>query len=84
MKILLFQILSIALIRESTILSWNLKVGKNVKESITLLTFLFNKIISNAANRIVKIIIGIPIPINRFEIVFYLDDFSLSKNISNN
>lgn len=81
---LIFQILSIALIRESTILSWNLKVGKNVKESITLLTFLFNKIISNAANRIVKIIIGIPIPINRFEIVFYLDYFSLSKNISNN
>lgn len=84
MKMLIFQILSIALIRESTILSWNLKVGKNVKESITLLTFLFNKIISNAANRIVKIIIGIPIPINRFEIVFYLDYFSLSKNISNN
>lgn len=81
---LIIQILSIALIRESTILSWNLKVGKNVKESITLLTFLFNKIISNAANRIVKIIIGIPIPINRFEIVFYLDYFSLSKNISNN
>lgn len=78
----IFQIFSIALIRESTILSWNLKVGKKVKESITLRTFLFSKIISNAAKNIVKIIMGIPIPMNKFEIVFYLDDFSFSKNVS--